>query len=70
MAYWALSCGVCLQQARYVCLAVQVESGATGAGQGGQAGSGSGSGSDGDRQRQLQTVWSELRGELVGGDGA
>jgi len=44
-----------LQHNRYECLAVQVESG---------------SGNGGDRQRQLQTVWSELRGVLVRGEGA
>ena len=51
-----------LQQARYECLAVQLESGSTG---GGKGGSGSG-----DRQRQLETVWKELRGVLVKGGGA
>jgi hypothetical protein len=52
-----------LQQARYECLAVQLESGASGGGKGG-----SGSGSV-DRQRQLETVWKELRGVLVKGGG-
>jgi hypothetical protein len=51
-----------LQQARYECLAVQLESGSTG---GGKGGSGSG-----DRQRQLETVWKELRRVLVKGGGA
>ena len=51
-----------LQQARYECLAVQVESAPSGAGkdEGGSA----------DRQRQLQTVWRALRGVLVRGEGA
>jgi hypothetical protein len=53
-----------LKQARYECLAVQLESGASG---GGKGGGGSGSG---DRQRQLETVWKELRRVLVGGEGA
>lgn len=53
-----------LQQPRYECLAVQLESGASGGGKGG-----SGSGSV-DRQRQLETVWKELRGVLVKGEGA
>jgi hypothetical protein len=48
-----------LQQARYECLAVQLESGASGGGKG-EAGSA-------DRQRQLETVWKELRGVLVRG---
>jgi hypothetical protein len=51
-----------LKQARYECLAVQLESGATG---GGKGDSGSG-----DRQQQLETVWKELRGVLVRGEGA
>ena len=51
-----------LQQPRYECLAVQLESGASG---GGKGGSGSG-----DRQRQLETVWKGLRGVLVKGEGA
>jgi len=50
-----------LKQGRYECLAVQLESGASA---GGQGGSGSG-----DRQRQLETVWRNLRGVLVRGDG-
>ena len=50
------------QQARYECLAVQLESGSTGGGKGG--------GGSGDRQRQLETVWTELRGVLVKGEGA
>jgi len=50
-----------LQQARYECLAVQLESGASA---GGKGGSGSGSA---DRQRQLETVWRNLRGVLVRG---
>jgi hypothetical protein len=53
-----------LKQARYECLAVQLESGPSGGGKGG-----SGSGSV-DRQRQLETVWKELRGVLVKGEGA
>ena len=48
-----------LQQARYECLTVQLESGTTG---GGKGGSGSA-----DRQRQLETVWRNLRGVLVKG---
>ena len=52
-----------LQQPRYECLAVQLESSASG---GGKGGGGSGSG---DRQRQLETVWTELRGGLVRGGG-
>ena len=51
-----------LQQARYECLAVQLESGAAG---GGKGGSGSG-----DRQRQLETVWRTLRAVLAGAEGA
>jgi hypothetical protein len=50
-----------LQQARYECLAVQLESGASGGGKG--------EGGSGDRQRQLETVWKELRGVLVRGGG-
>ena len=50
-----------LQQPRYECLAVQLESGSTGGGNGG--------GGSGDRQRQLETVWKELRGVLVKGGG-
>jgi hypothetical protein len=46
-----------LQQARYECLAVQLESGASAGGKGGKG--------SGDRQRQLETVWMELRGVLV-----
>jgi hypothetical protein len=53
-----------LQQPRYECLAVQLESGASGGGKG-ESGSGSV-----DRQRQLETVWKELRGVLVKGEGA
>jgi len=53
-----------LQQARYECLAVQLESGASAGGKG-ESGSGSG-----DRQRQLETVRKELRGVLVRGEGA
>ena len=49
-----------LQQARYECLAVQLESGASGGGKGG--------GGSADRQRQLETVWKELRGVLVRGE--
>jgi len=51
-----------LQQARYECLAVQLQSGSAGGGKGG--------GGSGDRQRQLETVWTELRGVLVKGEGA
>jgi hypothetical protein len=51
-----------LQQPRYECLAVQLESGSAG---GAKGGSGSG-----DRQRQLETVWTELRGVLLKGEGA
>ncbi len=50
-----------LQQPRYECLAVQLESGASGGGKG-ETGSA-------DRQRQLETVWKELRGVLVKGGG-
>ena len=50
-----------LQQARYECLAVQLESGASGGGKGG--------GGSADRQRQLETVWRNLRGVLVRGGG-
>jgi hypothetical protein len=46
-----------LQQDRHECLAVQLDNGASA---GNKAGSGSG-----DRQRQLETVWKDLRGELV-----
>jgi hypothetical protein len=53
-----------LKQARYECLAVQLESGGSGGGKGG-----SGSGSV-DRQQQLETVWMNLRGVLVKGEGA
>jgi hypothetical protein len=42
-----------LQQARYECLAVQLESGVSAAGKGASGGE--------DRQRQLQTVWKDLR---------
>jgi hypothetical protein len=48
-----------LQQARYECLAVQLESGSPGGGKG--------EGGSRDRQRQLATVWKELRGVLVRG---
>lgn len=48
-----------LQQPRYECLAVQLESGASGGGKDG--------GGSGDRQRQLETAWKELRGVLVRG---
>jgi hypothetical protein len=51
-----------LQQVRYECLAVQLESGASGGGKG--------EGGSGDRQRQLETVWKELRGVLVKGGGS
>jgi hypothetical protein len=50
-----------LQQPRYECLAVQLESGASGGGKGGSESV--------DRQRQLETVWKELRGVLVRGGG-
>ena len=46
-----------LQQARYECLAVQLESGASAAGKGSKGSV--------DRQRQLQTVWKDLRQVLV-----
>jgi hypothetical protein len=46
-----------LQQARYECLAVQLESGVSAAGKGASGGE--------DRQRQLQTVWKDLRQVLV-----
>jgi len=46
-----------LQQARYECLAVQLESSASAGGKGGKGSV--------DRQRQLETVWMELRGVLV-----
>ena len=52
-----------LQQALHQCLAVQLESGASG-------GVGKGGSGSGDRQRQLETVWKDLRGALVGGEGA
>jgi hypothetical protein len=51
-----------LQQARYECLAVQLESGSPGGGEG--------EGGSGDRQRQLEKMWKELRGVLVRGEGA
>jgi len=51
-----------LQQARYECLAVQLESGAS---RGGKGGSGSV-----NHQRQLETAWRNLRGVLVKGGGA
>ena len=46
-----------LQQARYECLAVQLESGPSADGKGGKGSV--------DRQRQLETVWKDLRGVLV-----
>jgi hypothetical protein len=46
-----------LQQARYECLAVQLESGTFADGKGGKGSL--------DRQRQLETVWKNLRGVLV-----
>jgi hypothetical protein len=46
-----------LQQARYECLAVQLESGTFADGKGGKGSV--------DRQRQLETVWKDLRGVLV-----
>jgi hypothetical protein len=46
-----------LQQARYECLAVQLESGASAGGKGGKGSL--------DRQRQLETVWKDLRQVLV-----
>ena len=46
-----------LQQARYECLAVQLESGASAASKGSKGSV--------DRQRQLQTVWKDLRQVLV-----
>ena len=46
-----------LQQARYECLAVQLESNATAGGKGGKGSV--------DRQRQLETVWKDLRQVLV-----
>ena len=46
-----------LQQARYECLAVQLESGVSAAGKGSKGSV--------DRQRQLQTVWKDLRQVLV-----
>jgi hypothetical protein len=51
-----------LQQARYECLAVQLEGGVSGGGKGG-------GGSD-DRQRQLERVWKELWGVLLSGERA
>jgi hypothetical protein len=51
-----------LQQALYECLAVQLESGASDAGKG--------VGGSANRQRQLETVWKELRGVLMRGEGA
>jgi hypothetical protein len=42
-----------LQQARYECLAVQLESSASAAGKGSKGSL--------DRQRQLETVWKDLR---------
>jgi hypothetical protein len=46
-----------LQQARYECLAVQLESSASAGGKGANGGE--------DRQRQLETVWKDLRQVLV-----
>ena len=46
-----------LQQARYECLAVQLESGVSAAGKGSKGSV--------DHQRQLQTVWKDLRQVLV-----
>ena len=46
-----------LQQERYECLAVQVDSGASAGDKGGS--------SNADRQRQLETAWRNLRGVLV-----
>ena len=46
-----------LQQARYECLAVQLESGVSAAGKGSKGSV--------DRQRQLETVWKDLRQVLV-----
>jgi hypothetical protein len=51
-----------IQQARYECLAVQLESGSPGGGKG--------EGGSGDRQRQLEKVWKELRVVLMRGEGA
>ena len=51
-----------LQQARYECLAVQLESGASGDGKGGIGSV--------DRQRQLEMAWKDLRVVLVRGKGA
>jgi hypothetical protein len=45
------------QQARYECLAVQLESGVSAASKGSKRSV--------DRQRQLQTVWKDLRQVLV-----
>jgi hypothetical protein len=46
-----------LQQARYECLALQLESGTSAAGKGAS--------SVENRQRQLETVWKDLRQLLV-----
>jgi hypothetical protein len=46
-----------LQQARYECLAVQLESGPSAAGKGASSAE--------NRQRQLETVWKDLRQVLV-----